>query len=193
MDAVDHSIDLTGVSKRLPDEIKEDYINIDVNQIKEIDISNNDNTQLKGLSMVVVEKLSRKSKIIKKILHEDRESLGVTGRQSSDDVVMVVDSDRNKIEQCIEIQTSKLKFSKKKLYRLIASRMDKDDPSEYCCRLRQVDAEQVLIKVNILELKVELRALGISCRLKKMKVVQMCAIIHIIYHRRSKSQWFWRN
>ena len=99
LDTVDRSIEIIGMRKTLPDEIKEDDINIDVNKIKEIEISNNDNTQLKGVSMVVVEKFSRKSKVINKILHEDRESPGVTGDQSSDDVVMVVDSDRKKIEQ----------------------------------------------------------------------------------------------
>ena len=45
----------------LPNERKEDDINIDVNKIKEIEISNNDNTQLKGVSMMVVEISSRKS------------------------------------------------------------------------------------------------------------------------------------
>ena len=121
--------------------------------------------------MVVVEMSSRKSsrqrQVIKKILHKDGTSPGVTGDQSSDDVVEVVDNDRNKIEQCIEIKTSKLKQSKNKLYSLMASRMDEDDPSEYCCRLRQVDAEQVLIKGKIVELKGELRALGIYCHLEK--------------------------
>ena len=153
METVDHSIDLTGVSKTLPDERQEDDINIDVNKIKGIEISDNDNTQLKGVSMVVVEKSSRKSTasktlpdkrkegeiivdvdeikeieisdveilsrkssrhqnrllshndILKKILHEDREYPGVTGHQSSDDC--------KKIEQCIAIQSSKLKQSKK--------------------------------------------------------------------------------
>ena len=75
-------------------------------------------------------KSSRQRKVIKKILHEDRESPGVTGDQSSDDVVEVVDNDRKKIEQCIEIQTSRLKLSKKKLYSLMASRMDEDNPSD---------------------------------------------------------------
>ena len=139
LDTVDHSIDLTGVSKTLPDEGEEDDINIDVNKIKEIEIFDNDNTQLKGVSMVVVEILSRKSsrqrQVIKKILHEDRESPGVTGDQCSDDVVEVVDNYHKKIEQCIEIQTSKLKRIKNKLYSLMASRMDKDEPYYYCRRL----------------------------------------------------------
>ena len=117
----------------------------------------------------------------------------MTGDQSSDAVVEVVDNNRKKIEQCIEIQTSTLELSKKKLYSLMASRIDADDPSEYFRRLRQVDAEQFLITGNIVELEGELKALGIYCRLKKMKAVQMCAIINIIYHRRSKSQWFRRN
>ena len=54
LDTVDNSIELTGVSETLPDEIKEDDINIDVNKTKEVEISNSDDTQLKGVSMVVV-------------------------------------------------------------------------------------------------------------------------------------------
>ena len=102
LDAVDHSIELTEVSKNLPDKRKEDDINIDVIKIKGIKISDNDNTQLKVVSMVDVEissrNGSRKRQVIKKVLHEDRESPGVTGDQSSDEVVLAVYSARKKIE-----------------------------------------------------------------------------------------------
>ena len=90
----------------------------------------------------------------------------MTDDQSSDDVVEVVDNDRKKIEQCIEIQTSRLKLSKKKLYSLMASRMDEDDPSEYCRRLRQVDAEQFIIEGKIVKLEGEIGALVFYCHPK---------------------------
>ena len=49
----------------------------------------------------------------------------------------------------------------------MASRMDEDDPSEYCRRLRQVDAEQFIIEGKIVKLEGELRALGIYCHMEK--------------------------
>ena len=44
-----------------------------------------------------------------------------------------------KIEHCIKIQTSRLELSYKKLYSLMASRMNEEDSSEYCCRLWKMD------------------------------------------------------
>ena len=44
--------------------------------------------------------------------------------------IEVVDNNRNEIKQCIDIQTFRLELSKKKMYSLMASRMDKDDHSD---------------------------------------------------------------
>ena len=53
-------------------------------------------------------------------------------------VITGVDKKGKSTEECIKIQTSKLELCNKKLYSLMASSMDEDDPSEYCCELQKL-------------------------------------------------------
>ena len=80
------------------------------------------------------------------------ESDEVVGGNYSAKVTEVEEHLHYEIKECIDIQDFRLDLCNKKLYSLIASDMDTNEPNKYCRRLLEVDLQQCEIKKRLREL-----------------------------------------